>query len=379
MPKAAYIHIPFCEHICYYCDFNKYVLRGQPVSEYLQALRAEMKTVLRQFPPQEIETIFVGGGTPTVLDHNQMAYFLESVNQSLDPGANTVEFTMEANPGNLDRKKLVLMRKAGVNRLSLGVQAFNDELLSGIGRTHKIADVFRTVELAKEVGFTNISVDLMFRLPGQTMETLKESLRVASALDIQHISIYSLQIEPRTIFYNRMRKGTLQLPDEDEEADMFQVILDTLEKNGLRQYEISNFARSGYESRHNQVYWQNEDYYGFGAGAHSYINGVRRVNAGWTKKYIRLIRENGIAFVDEHSVNLREKMEDEMFLGLRKAEGISKRHFEERFGQRIDDVFGDAVDRLLQRNLLVEEGDRIFLTKQGVFLGNEVFQEFISV
>jgi oxygen-independent coproporphyrinogen-3 oxidase len=378
MPKAAYIHIPFCEHICYYCDFNKYLMKGQPVWDYLQALRTEMKTVLRQYPSDEMKTIFVGGGTPTTLDQKQMAYFLESVNQAFHPVVDSVEFTMEANPGNLDREKLVLMKEAGVNRLSLGVQTFDDKLLSAIGRTHKNSDVFRTVELAKEAGFTNLSIDLMFRLPGQTMEALKESLAAALSLDIRHLSIYSLQIEPRTIFYNRMRKGTLQLPNEDEEADMFEVIIDSLEENGFHQYEISNFARAGYESRHNRVYWQNEDYYGFGAGAHSYINGIRRVNAGWTKRYIRLIRENGTAFVDEHSVSIQEKMEDEMFLGLRKAEGISKRHFQKRFGRSVEEVFSDAVDRLLQRRLIIEKGDRIFLTKRGLFLGNEVFQEFIK-
>lgn len=378
MPKAAYIHIPFCEHICYYCDFNKYFMDGQPVWEYLKALKTEMETVPRRFPTEGIETIFVGGGTPTALDPEQTAFFLDSVKESLQPKASQVEFTVEANPGNLDYKKLALMKAAGVNRLSLGVQAFDDKTLAEIGRTHKSADVFQTLALAKEVGFDNLSIDLMYRLPKQTISGLKNTLKTAMSLNIQHISIYSLQIEPRTIFFNRKRKGNLPLPSQDEEADMYEFLLSELAAHGFQRYEVSNFAKPGYESRHNQVYWRNEDYYGFGAGAHSYINGTRRVNAGWTKKYIRLIRDVGDAFVETHEVTPRERMEEEMFLGLRQSRGISRKHFETRFGQKLEDVFGDTVDRLLAKELLQQSGDRIFLTKQGLFLGNEVFQEFIE-
>ncbi|HET7580874.1 MAG TPA: radical SAM family heme chaperone HemW [Bacillales bacterium] len=376
MPKAAYIHIPFCEHICYYCDFNKYFLDGQPVWDYLKALRTEMERSMAK-DPEPLETIFVGGGTPTALDHEQMAYFLESIHSL--PKADHLEFTIEGNPGHLDREKLALMKAGGVNRLSLGVQAFDDSLLSEIGRTHKSSDVFRTLELAKEVGFDNISIDLMYRLPGQSLHKLKDTLKTALSLDIQHMSIYSLQVEPRTLFYNRMKKGNLSLPGQDEEAEMYELLLDKLAEGGFRQYEISNFAKTGFESRHNQVYWENNEYFGFGAGAHGYIDGVRRVNAGWTKKYIRLIGERGDACVEEHPVARQEKMEDEMFLGLRRTEGVSEKRFQERFGQKLDDAFSGAVRNLLDRELIRREGGRLLLTKQGLFLGNEVFQEFISV
>lgn len=378
MPKAAYIHIPFCEHICYYCDFNKYFMKGQPVWEYLKALKTELKSVPELFPTEGIETIFVGGGTPTALDHEQTAFFLNSINEMLRPKSNELEFTVEANPGNLDYEKLSLMRAAGVNRLSIGVQSFDDDMLAHIGRTHKSSNVLQTLELARRAGFDNISIDLMYRLPGQTRDDLKETLKTALSLDIQHISIYSLQIEPRTIFFNRMRKGKLPLPGQDEEADMYELLLEELACAGFGHYEISNFAKPGYESRHNQMYWQNDDYYGFGAGAHSYIGGIRRVNAGWTKKYIRLIKEEGHAFVETHEVSVRQKMEEEMFLGLRQLHGVSRQRFESRFGRKIEDVFGNAVERLMARRLLQTNGDRILLTKQGLFLGNEVFEAFIE-
>lgn len=379
MPKGVYIHIPFCEHICYYCDFNKFLLDHQPVWDYLKALRKEMQTVLTRFPTEDIETIYVGGGTPTALDNDQMAYFLESIQEHLLPRSTNLEFTVEANPGNLNPEKLAVMREGGVNRLSIGAQSFDDGLLEKIGRTHRSEDVLQAVASAREAGFDNVSIDLMFRLPHQTMGKLQDSLQRAVSLDIEHLSIYSLQVEPRTIFHNRMKKGQLPLPDDDEEADMYEYLLGMLDKHGLRRYEISNFARPGYESRHNRLYWENEDYYGLGAGAHSYMGGVRRVNAGWFKKYMRLVEEQGSACVQEHSVGPQEMMEDEMFLGLREAQGLSRRQFSARYECNLDDVFGDTVAGLIDRKLLAEDHGRIYLTKQGLFLGNEVFQEFISI
>lgn len=378
MPRAVYLHIPFCEYICHYCDFNKYFLQGQPVDDYLKAMRSEMEETIKRFPAKEIETIFVGGGTPTALDHSQTAYFMESIIKFLNPKSDNIEFTVEANPGNLDRDKLAILKDAGVNRLSIGVQSFDKGLLKEIGRTHDREDVYKTIMEARNIGIDNLSIDLMYRLPGQTSQQLKASLNEAMSLPVQHVSIYSLQIEPRTIFYNRMRKGELPIPGEDEEADMFQLLLDMLAANGFRRYEISNFAKSGFESRHNRVYWQNDEYYGIGAGAHSYIGGVRRVNAGWTKKYIRLIHERGHAFVEESPVTKREQMEEEMFLGLRKAEGISIEGFKDRYGLSLNEVFGRPIEHLLSRQLLKQSGGNLMLTEKGLFLGNEVFQQFIE-
>lgn len=378
MPKAVYLHIPFCEYICHYCDFNKYFLDGQPVDDYLEALRLEMGETLRKFPSDSIETIYIGGGTPTALNHRQMAYLMESIRENLQPKTEGLEFTVEANPGNLDREKLRILKNAGVNRLSIGVQTFDDGLLKEIGRTHKRVDVYRTIREAREAGIDNLSIDLMYRLPGQTAEQLECTLSEAMSLSIQHISVYSLQVEPRTIFYNRMRKGKLPLPSEDEEADMFQYLLKKLKEYGFHRYEISNFAKAGFESRHNRVYWENEDYYGLGAGAHSYIGGVRRINAGWTKKYIRLMHEQGHAVVEENMVSKKEQMEEEMFLGLRKAEGVSTETFKNRYGLSVNEVFGRQIDQLLLSGLLIRSEGRIKLTEKGLYLGNEVFQQFID-
>lgn len=379
MPKGVYIHIPFCEHICYYCDFNKFLLDHQPVWGYLRALQKEMQETLTKIPSESIQTIYIGGGTPTALDSEQMAFLMDSIQEHLTPKSDDLEFTIEANPGNLDREKLAVMKAGGVNRLSLGVQSFDDRLLAEIGRTHRSKDVFEAVELVREAGFDNLSIDLMFRLPQQTLQVLDDTLQTARSLDVNHISIYSLQVEPRTIFHNRMKKGHLPLPDEDVEADMFEHVLQVLGGHGLHHYEISNFAKAGYESRHNQLYWENEEYYGLGAGAHGYVNSARRVNAGWFKKYMRLIEEQGDACVEKHPVGVQEKMEDEMFLGLREARGLSRKRFRKRYGRDMQEAFGESMNRLFDRGLLAEDGDRIYLTHQGLFLGNDVFQEFINV
>jgi putative oxygen-independent coproporphyrinogen III oxidase len=378
MIKAAYLHIPFCEHICHYCDFNKVFLKGQPVDEYLQAMEQEIKMTLAQFPASQLETIFVGGGTPTSLNESQLFRFCESISNELPKSAN-LEFTFEANPGDLSKQKLQILKEAGVNRLSLGVQTFNDELLEKIGRVHRAKDVFQTVEAAKEVGFENISIDLIYSLPTQTIEDLKQTLTAAFSLNIPHFSAYSLIIEPKTVFYNLMRKGKLPTPGEDIEAMMYELVMEEMEKHGYRQYEISNFSKPGFESRHNLTYWNNEHYYGFGAGAHSYLNGMRRSNIGPVKRYIDVINSGELPVLEENPVSTAEQMEEEMFLGLRKSEGVSIQRFGEKFMKDPGNIFQDEIKQLVAEGLLEVRGDRIYLTKRGRLLGNEVFQAFLGV
>lgn len=378
MPRGAYIHIPFCEHICHYCDFNKVFIARQPVDAYLQALREEMAFWARKHAGARLQTIYIGGGTPTALSEAQLQTLLQAVEETLMPISDLQEFTVEANPQNLNSAKLHAMLKKGVNRLSLGVQAFDDDLLAAVGRVHTTADVQRALELARRAGFSNISVDLMYRLPGQTLAHLRTSLDAVRQLNIPHVSIYSLQVEPRTIFYNKLRKGMIQLPTEDEEADMFSEILAFMKRSGYKHYEIGNFARNGYESRHNLLYWNNEEYYGFGAGAHGYFSGRRRVNARPVKKYIRLIHEKRDAVTEEIPVSWQEKMENEMMLGLRKRNGVRKSEFEKKFGRPPDQVFGEQLHDLFEKGLLEEDKETIRLTERGLFLGNEVFQQFVS-
>ncbi|WP_132743000.1 radical SAM family heme chaperone HemW [Scopulibacillus darangshiensis] len=372
--KGAYVHIPFCEHICYYCDFNKVFIQKQPVDDYLNALEKEITNQPRSC---EIETIFIGGGTPTALNTEQFEKLMVMIKDHLYHNGIT-EYTVEANPENLDNAKLRLMKNYGVTRLSLGVQTFQNDLLTEIGRPHTNRDVIHVMQEARHYGFDNISIDLMFGLPNQTEDMLRASINEALRLDPEHISIYSLQIEPKTIFYNRMKKGKLVLPGQDIEAQMYELIINELAANGLIHYEISNFAKKGHESRHNLHYWNNDEYFGFGAGAHGYINDKRVVNAGPIKSYIREVNKKGHARTATHEVTRTEKIEEEMFLGLRKLSGVSKRAFYTKYHQTIDDIYSRELADLKERGLLTEDEKRVALTKQGVFLGNTVFESFIK-
>lgn len=379
MIRAAYLHIPFCEHICHYCDFNKFFLKGQPVDEYLHYLELEMKNTLECYPTESLNTIFVGGGTPTSLSAHHLEIFLKSIHNHLLPLTNSqLEFSFEVNPGGDGiKEKLQLLKEYGVNRISFGVQTFDDFLLEKIGRTHRKDEVFRTIQAAKEIGFENISLDLMFALPHQTIKSFQESLEMAFSLEMTHFAGYSLIIEPKTVFYNLHRKGKLLVPSQEEEERMYEILMEQMEKHGYKQYEISNFSLLGYESLHNLTYWNNEEYYGIGAGAHSYVNGVRRANAGPLKKYMAKIDETGFAFSSEHPVSLNEQMEEEMFLGLRKTKGVSRKHFKQKFNQDLEVVFGKEIDNLIKKGLLEENKEFVRLTHKGKFLGNEVFQAFI--
>lgn len=378
MVQAAYIHIPFCVHICHYCDFNKVFIKGQPVDDYLKALQVEMERTIQQSNDNELKTVFVGGGTPTSLSQEQLKTLLTTIRNTL-PIRQDAEITFEANPGDLTEDKLMVLREGGVNRLSLGVQSFDEQLLKKIGRTHQVEDVYRTVENAKKHGFQNVSIDLMYGLPGQTLESFVHSLQETFQLNIQHVSSYSLIVEPKTVFYNLMRKGKLHLPSEDDDAKMYETLLQMTKQHGFHQYEISNFAKRGFESKHNLTYWNNEEYYGFGAGAHSYVDGVRKSNIGPVNHYIQQINDGKLPILEEATLTLTEKMEEEMFLGLRKTEGVSIENFQEKFKQNPLQLFSEQLESLKKKRLIDISSGHIKLTKKGMFLGNEVFQAFIGV
>ncbi|MFX3623775.1 MAG: radical SAM family heme chaperone HemW [Ectobacillus sp.] len=377
MIQAAYIHIPFCQHICHYCDFNKVFIERQPVEQYLDYLEKEIKHTLQKTPFQKLETIFVGGGTPTALNMAQTERLLSIIQEHLNPVTERYELTFEANPGDLPKEKLQMLLEGGVNRLSFGVQSFNDELLKKIGRTHTKQDVLQAIHEAREVGFSNINVDLIYSLPGQTLEDVKETLYTAFTLGVQHFSVYSLIIEPKTVFYNLMQRGKLPLPGEENEANMYEVVMDLMESHGYHQYEISNFTKPGYESKHNMTYWDNAYYYGFGAGAHSYVNGKRIQNAGPLKKYFSSIDETGFPYMSIHQVTKQECMEEEMFLGLRKTDGVRKQVFQEKFGVKMEKVFARQLEENKNKGLLEETEAAVRLTRAGKLLGNEVFQSFL--
>lgn len=374
--SAVYIHIPFCEHICYYCDFNKVFLEGQPVDEYVDLLIKEMQITAMNKQMEPIDTVFVGGGTPTTLNEAQIAKLCTAI-QEIFPMKEEVEFSFEANPGDLSVAKVQTMKDYGVNRISMGVQSFNNDLLKKIGRIHTVKDVYQSVENMRTVGFENVSIDLIFSLPGQSEEDFQDTLNQALALDLPHYSAYSLIIEPKTIFYNLMQKGKLFLPGQDAEANMYDLLLVEMEKHGRKQYEISNFAKEGFESKHNITYWSNEHYYGFGAGAHGYIRNTRYSNFGPIKKYMEPLQENKLPVFQQKELTLKEKMEEEMFLGLRKVSGVSKAGFQRKFGQDLDATFQNAIQKTMAKGWLENNEENVALTRNGRFLGNNVFQEFL--
>ena len=370
-PTSAYVHIPFCTQICYYCDFSKVFIKNQPVDSYLEHLIEEYDS----YDIKKLRTLYIGGGTPTALSASQLAFLLEKLTDKLDLSY-LEELTIEANPGDLDQEKIAVLKDSPVNRVSLGVQTFNDRMLKQIGRSHLEKDIYENIANLKKAGFDNISIDLIYALPKQTMEDVKINVAKAIALDIPHMSLYSLILENHTVFMNRMRRGKLPLPKEDLEAEMFEYIIAELEKAGFEHYEISNFSKPGFESRHNLMYWDNAEYYGIGAGASGYVDGVRYKNHGPIRHYLQAV-EAGNARVQEEELPLHEKMEEEMFLGLRKKSGVSKKRFEEKFGLSFEDQYGAVVTELTEQGLLVPDRDIVRMTKKGLFLGDTVAEKFI--
>ena len=370
-PTSAYVHIPFCTQICYYCDFSKVFIKNQPVDSYLEHLIEEYNA----YDIKKLRTLYIGGGTPTALSARQLAFLLEKLTDKLDLSY-LEELTIEANPGDLDQEKIAVLKDSPVNRVSLGVQTFNDRMLKQIGRSHLEKDIYENIANLKKAGFDNISIDLIYALPKQTMEDVKTNVAKAIALDIPHMSLYSLILENHTVFMNRMRRGKLPLPKEDLEAEMFEYIIAELGKAGFEHYEISNFSKPGFESRHNLMYWDNAEYYGIGAGASGYVDGVRYKNHGPIRHDLEAVKA-GDARVQEEVLTLKEQMEEEMFLGLRKKSGVSKKRFEEKFGISFEEQYGAVVSELTEQGLLVPDRDIVRMTKQGLFLGDTVAEKFI--
>ncbi len=371
IPTSAYVHIPFCTQICYYCDFSKVFIKNQPVDAYLQALIREFES----YKIEQLRTLYIGGGTPTAISAEQLDYLLSHLTKNLDL-SQLEEFTIEANPGDLTPDKIAVLEKSAVNRISLGVQTFNDKHLKRIGRSHNEAQIYESIDSLKGAGFDNISIDLIYALPGQTMADVKENVAKAIALDIPHLSLYSLILEHHTVFMNKMRRGKLNLPTEDLEADMFDYIIAKLESHGFEHYEISNFTKPGRESRHNLMYWDNAEYYGVGAGASGYVDGVRYRNRGPIQHYLKGVAQ-GNPRLEEEVLTKQEMMEEEFFLGLRKKEGVSISRFEEKFAENFSNRYGDIVEKLTRDGLVQVTDGRLRMTKKGLFLGDTVAEKFM--
>ena len=371
-PRGVYIHIPFCKYICSYCDFNKFFIQRQPVDKYIDCLIKEIETIEQV---SDIETIYIGGGTPSALNDEQLHRLLTALRKKIS--GQLREFTFEANPEDLVDSRVALVKEYGVDRISMGVQTFNNELLKILGRGHVANDVDMAINNCKKHGIENINVDLMFSLPKQTMEDLYDSMKRVVSYDISHVSCYSLILEQKTKLYNQVRDKKVVLPSNETEEQMYNEVINFLTENGYEQYEISNFARPGHESIHNSSYWRNIEYYGLGAGAHGYIDGIRYANQGALKFYIDSMEEKGHARREENKVTLNEQIEEEMFLGLRLLEGVDLIAFEEKYSKKVQEIFKDVVERNISDGYLEVVGNKLRLTRKGLFYGNDVFSEFL--
>lgn len=366
--KAAYVHIPFCSHICYYCDFAKVLMTGQPVEAYIDELLKEYDS----YGISSLQTLYIGGGTPSVLPADQLEKLLTHLTKNLDL-EELEEFTVEANPSDLTDEVLTVLAQSPVNRISLGVQSFDDKLLKKIGRTHTEAQVYSSIERLRAAGFENITIDLIYGLPNQTMEMVERDVQKFLELDLPHVALYSLILEDHTVFMNRQRRGRLRLPSDDRNADMYEYIIETLTAKGYSHYEVSNFGKIGYESKHNMTYWDNAEYYGVGAGASGYLEGIRYKNHGPVHHYLR--EEN--KRVNEEVLTRKQRIEEEMFLGLRKKNGVSIERFHKKFGQTLEEIYGTIIEELTFQKMLFEADGRIQMTEKGFELGNEVFERFL--
>ncbi len=378
IPHALYIHIPFCAVRCHYCDFNTYAGLEKYFEPYAGAVRAEIQVAAAQYGRLPIRTIFIGGGTPTALPTELLEGILAACRDhfAIAPDA---EITSEANPGTVDRARFTALRGLGVNRLSMGVQSFNEAELRWLGRIHSAGEAEEAFDAARAAGFTNINLDFIFGLPDQALSTWSRTLERAIRLTPEHLSLYSLTVETGTPLADSVRRGRVPAPDDDLAADLYLASQQLLAAHGYAQYEISNYARdTSYQCRHNLVYWHDEAYLGFGAGAHSYARDQRWWNVRPVPQYIQRIDAGKPATSGQETVGRRLAMGEMMMLGLRLvSEGVSDARFRARFGLGLDDAFGTELAALATRGLIERVPGGVRLTAEGRLLGNRVFAQFL--
>ncbi len=374
---SVYVGIPFCKTICTYCDFNVYAHFGKLCEGYVEALAIEIETVARDIrPPRRARSLGLGGGTPSILSTPLLGRVLESVYSrfELEPGS---EVTLEANPGTVDLEKLRTLRALGVNRLSLGVQSFDDHRLKALNRNHNSAQSKEAYELARRAGFDNINLDLIFGLPGQELDDWVRTLDRALTWQPEHLSLYALQVEQGTALERQIAKGRLPSPDPDLAADMFCMAEERLAAAGFEHYEISNYARPGYRSRHNLTYWLNLPYLGFGAGAHSYYRGVRYSNVLKPGDYIARLKRGETVVAVREEIGRELEIGETLMVGLRLEEGIAFEEFHARFGKDVRDLHAATIAQLQEWGLLQVGAGSMRLTGRGRLISNQVLWRFL--
>ncbi len=369
---SLYIHIPFCKQKCLYCDFPSYAGKESLINEYIRALNEE---ILRKCSKYKIASIFVGGGTPSYLNEINLESLLKTIN--LLDFKDEFEFTIECNPGTLNEEKLALMKNYNVNRISMGLQTTNDNILKEIGRIHSFEEFKKNYNQARKAGFENINVDLMFGLPNQSMKDWKVSLEDVMSLEPDHISAYSLIIEEGTCFYNLYNNDKLNIPNEEEERSMYLFTKGFLKDYGYNQYEISNYAKVNKECFHNKVYWKCNEYLGLGVSASSFVDEKRFKNIDDIKIYIEKINNNEDVTEEIHVNNINDDMEEFMFMGLRMIEGINLKIFKKRFGKDVFDIYDEVIKNNIKKGLLVVDSEKLYLSEKGIELSNYVMSDFI--
>lgn len=374
---SLYIHIPFCVRKCLYCDFLSGPCTEEMKEAYVRALLSEIRREAPFYADRTVETIFFGGGTPSLLSEEQLTGLMDCVRQNFHI-AGTAEISMEMNPGTATAEKIACMRQNGINRLSIGLQSASDECLKRLGRIHTFRQFEECFRQARESGFSNINVDVMAALPGQSLQDYEQTLHTVLSFEPEHISAYSLIVEEGTWFYEN--RETLNLPDEDTDRRMYERTAELLAEQGYRRYEISNYAREGFACRHNLAYWKRTDYAGFGIGAASFVNGVRFCNTGSLERYLAMpCRKEQV-----EPLSREDAMEEFMFLGLRCMEGVSVQEFQRQFGVSVEQIYGRSIRKmedegLLKRSIpaLADEDEMLFLSKKGIDVSNYVFEHFL--
>ncbi len=378
MPTLGiYLHIPYCLHKCGYCDFNSHPENREESEVYVPALLSEIDYYAPRLAGKMVSTVFFGGGTPTLLPPASLDIILGSVKNHFNLSSDC-EITIEANPATVERETLEQIRSSGFNRISIGVQSFDAEELKLLERVHNEEEIHTTIGRARLAGFDNLSLDLMFGLPGQSPVKWKSHLRQALEKKPDHISAYSLTIEPATSFFKLQERGLLQLPPEEIQLEMFQDTIEILQSAGCQQYEISNYAQPGFESRHNLNYWDNGEYLGLGAGASSYLNGERFKNTLLPSRYIREVQTQGSAVESTETLAPLNAMGETIMLGLRRLNGIAIEDFENRFQISFKNVYGKVIDPLLNEGLITLNQNHMALSRKGLNLADSVILKFMA-
>lgn len=373
---GLYIHIPFCKQKCYYCDFSSYPGLEEYWGDYTEALVSELVAKAEEYVNPVIKTIFIGGGTPSLIPSEYISRILETVNRYYKV-SKECESTIESNPGTLTDEKLKDYKNFGINRLSIGLQACQNEVLKKLGRIHTYEDFIFALKLAQKHGFANINADIIFGIPNQTLTQWMDTVSRVISFNLTHISCYSMQIEDETVFGRLKRAGQLEEVEDELDRDMYHYAVDAFDKAGFPQYEISNFSKPHFRCRHNMNYWERGEYLGTGAGAHSFINSRRFANTSDVMGYIEGIKEKKPLLSEDNNISVDDGIKESIFLGLRLNDGVDFTKLSKQYGLDLESMYQKKLNKLLSLNLVEFKGSVIRLTRKGMDLANKVFVEFI--